>query len=477
MAKLPKGFETLVNPYPYQKEAIVFGIVHKNTGLLLDLGLGKTFCAINIARYRIQQKQINKILVICPTTILINWAEEIKKYSEYKATILHGIRDERIQLINKFANNNTHFGIINYEALWPFYKEIEKIPFDMLIFDESSRYVKNATANRTKALIWLSNIADYRVMLTATPIGNKPMDLWSQFMILDHGKTLGSNFWAFRSKYFDKQDYGLYKKYEIKKQSIKVFRDKISKTCITKTKLECLPDLPDIIYHTITVEMGKELEDMYNEVRTKIIAEIDTLKGTVELNVNNILTKLLRLQQITGGFTKSDSGAEMELTFTPKADATVEEVESIIDAGESCIIWCRFLHSISMLENRLIKKGIKCATMCGKTKDKYAVWKGFQQNDIPVFIGQVASGGIGIELFKQDSSPDKIQHMISYENTWGMDVKLQAEGRIHRIGQKSVCRYIDMVVKNSIDERILNAFKENKNIADQILKKGVEKVI
>ena len=82
MAKLPKGFETIFhNPYPYQKEAIVFGIVHKNAGLLLDLGLGKTFCAINIARYRIQQQQVNKTLVVCPTGILVNWAEQIKLYS------------------------------------------------------------------------------------------------------------------------------------------------------------------------------------------------------------------------------------------------------------------------------------------------------------------------------------------------------------------------------------------------------------
>ena len=126
---------------------------------------------------------------------------------------------------------------------------------------------------------------------------------------------------------------------------------------------------------------------------------------------------------------------------------------------------------------------IICANSCqsvltffiSKDKDKFAKWKTFQQSkDVNVFIGQIASGGIGIELFKLDSLETKSQHMIFYENTWSLDVREQAMGRIHRIGQKSTCIYHDITIKDTIDVKMLDVLKTNKSVADAIIEKGVE---
>lgn len=477
VTKLPKGFTTLLPPYPFQKEVIVYGIVHPTAGLLLDVGLGKTYCAINIARFRIQQGQVNKVLVVSPATLMFNWAREIEKYSEYSACVLHAPRNERIELIESFAEDSTYFGVINYEALFPFYNWLYKIPMDMLIFDESARYVKTFGAKRTEALMNLSPYFKYKLMLTATPIANKPMDLWSQFMILDDGETFGDSFWSFKYGCFDKIDYGYYEKYELKPSMVSRFRKKIHNTCIVKNKKECLPDLPEIIEHTIHVEMDGGFSDTYNEVRRNIISEIETIEGTTRISIQNVLTKLIRLQQLTSGFMKNDSDEVERLVWTPKLDATVEEIKTIVDAEESCVIMCRFIPSIKLIEEELRITNIPCDVMYGKTKNKDSVWKGFQQNDVPVFIAQVQSGGIGIELFKEDSNPDKMQHMIIYEYTWYMDDKTQADGRIHRIGQLSKCRYVDIIVSNTIDERLKENYIHNKSIADSIIKYGIKEAI
>ncbi|MHA2344963.1 MAG: helicase-related protein [Candidatus Hodarchaeales archaeon] len=152
--------------------------------------------------------------------------------------------------------------------------------------------------------------------------------------------------------------------------------------------------------------------------------------------------------------------------MTPKLDALIEQVELVMDAEESCVVWCRFHKTMDMIEEALKKKKIRCVTMSGKDsgKQKYAKWTGFQKDkNLNVFIGQVEAGGIGIELFKEDSIAEKHQHMFFYENTWSLDVRDQAEGRIHRIGQNSTCVYVDVIMNGT----------ENQEIADYILDHGV----
>ena len=237
-----------------------------------------------------------------------------------------------------------------------------------------------------------------------------------------------------------------------------------------------MKDLPDRIYNKISIGLG-ELGPVYKDVESSILTEIDTLNGSLSLELQNILTKLLRLQQITAGFIKQGD-EEKELIYQPKLDAVVDRIESVLEEEESVIVWCRFLKSISLISNRLKDKHIKYITMSGLDKDKFSKWKTFQKSkNINVFIAQIESGGIGIELFKEDSDPDKSQHMIFYENTWSMDVRTQAFGRNDRIGQKSVCVYTDLVIKNTIDEKILNAIQRKEKIADLIMKNGVKEFL
>jgi len=471
--KLPIGFKTIgPKPYEYQKETIYYGITHENAGLLLQMGLGKTRCAIDIARYRMQFGDVKNVLVVVPTSILYNWQKEIEKFSEYNSIILHSeIRENRIELIKR---SKYIFNIINYEGLQPFIKELYDKEYDMIIFDESSRYIKNHATHRTRAAVALSDRAKHKLILTGTLIANTPLDLFSQFRVLDGGKTFGLNFWAFRNGLFVKVDTGKFSKFYLRADKREFITNSIYKSCIRKTKEECLPDLPNKIYHTIPILLDINGAQEYDSLQSRIISDIETEMGTKRFEINNILTKLLRLQQFTSGFIKDVDIKETKLTRTPKLDTILDEIDSIVDADEAVVVWCRFLFSIDMISEGLKKLKINYLTMSGRDKDKYSKWKTYQQSkDIKVFIAQVQSGGIGIELFKEGSSASKTQHNIFYENTWSLDVREQAMGRIHRIGQRSVCRYVDIIIENTIDERILDTIKGNKQIAEEIYKRGI----
>lgn len=475
--KLPKGFNLKVPvKFEFQLETIINGIVNPNHALLLHMGLGKTYCAINIARYNIQFNKVNKVLVVAPATLLINWREAIHSFSEYKAIVLHGTsRTERRAKINKFINKNYHFGIINYEALKLYFDDIRAINYQHIIFDESARYIKSIGADRTKAAIMLADKAEYHNILTGTLFSNNPLSVWSQFRVLDKGKTFGTNFYAFRNTWFTKQDFGLYTKYTLKQNVYNVFRSKIESMSTIKTRKEL--NLNEPLFSKIVLEPSDDFYKEYDKLSHSIETEISTMSGNITLNINNMLTKLMKLQQFTSGIMIDNDRKEHILKWRDKLDAVLEYVETVIDNGESIVIVTRFRKSNERICEELKKKNIKYLSMIGGGKDNKTVWKEYQRSkDIPVFVVQIESGGIGIELFKIDSTA-KFQHMAFMENHPSLDFREQVMPRIDRIGQLSTCIFTDFVVKNTYDTKLLKALIEKKKISDIILNDGVKTLL
>jgi SNF2 family DNA or RNA helicase len=483
----------------YQKEAFFFGIRLKQCGILLDMGLGKTLVAINIMRYHIQFNKANKILIVCPSSIIYNWENAIHESSEYSCLVLSDIRENRK---HKFENTNCEFNIINYESLYPtlrdlnilkkeknkrrdgkiitrmtynkkYRKMVEKLGYDCIIFDESSKYLKTHDSDRTRACVVLADSAKYKLLLTGTLIGNKPLELYPQFRVMTEGRTLGTSFYKFRNKFFEKSGY----KYVLQKQYVPFLRKIVYANCIRKTRKECLPELPGIIHNKILIEYNKNERKEYENLRRIVVSEIDTELGKAKVNITNIFTQLIRLQQFSSGFVYDErKDMYVRLRTTPKLNTLAEQLNIILDNEETAVIWCRFHFSIGMIEKLLTKQHIPFLSMSGKdnAKEKYKKWKKFQTSNIPIFVGQVESGGFGIELFKEETV--KQQHMISYEYTWSLDTRDQAQSRIYRLGQTSVCIHTDLIIKNTIDEKILKVVEQNKKISDLIMSEGTKAI-
>lgn len=472
--KLPKGFKLVGYPFKdYQYKAFLFCIERHNSGLLLFLGSGKTRIAIDVARYRFQFQKAKKALIVCPVSVLYHWQEEIENYSEYDSVVLYGTKEERLEKLKE----DKKFYIINYEALRIFLPELIQLKPDIVIADESARYIKNAKTKRTIALTKIADRAKFKQIITATPIPNFPMEVWPQFRMLDGGETFSTNFFRFRNCFFRQERYSGWSKWILKKEKAGLFGRMIYSACIRVKREEAKKDKILSEYKKLEIPLKGELKNTYNKVKEQTISDIETAQSMETLTVENILTRLLRLQQITSGFIKNKEGKEKKLKHTPKLDALLDNVESILEAEESVIIWCRFIFSITMIADELSKRNISYTTMYGKDtgKKKYNKWRSFQKSKtINVFIGQIESGGVGIQLFKTSKQKDvKYQHMIFYENVWSLDTREQATGRIERTGQTAICRFMDLIVKDSIDERITKAIKQKKEVADLILEKGV----
>uniref|UniRef100_A0A6M3K1M9 Putative helicase n=2 Tax=viral metagenome TaxID=1070528 RepID=A0A6M3K1M9_9ZZZZ len=481
--KLPTNFDLIAPPWgKFQEESIGFGVLKENPGLLLDMGLGKTYVALNIARYRIQNNNVNKVLVASPLGVIGKWLKEIRKFTEYDGIILHsGSKKKRIDSIKQFQRNNKYkFGLINYEALFIYFNYLKTVGIDIIIADESARYIKNIKQSNDKfegtkralAAVALGDLVRHRMILTGTLITNIPIDIWGQFRFLDKGTTFGQNFYSWRNYFFIPYKYSGFVKWILNKERAKYLTKGIYNSCIRFKKEDVIQDLPEKVNIILELELEGKLLAEYNRAKKEILAELETEQGLARVNMQHIFTKIIRLQQITSGFTKNERDENVRLIHTPKLDALIEEIEMILEEKESIIIWCKFLFTIKTISDILNNKNINHIIMTGKDKDKTSKWRTFQISGCPIFIGQVVAGGIGIELFKENTM-DEYQHTIFMENEFSLDVRDQATGRSYgRIGQRAKSRIVDITIKNTIDEKILNTLNKNRDISDLIMEKG-----
>lgn len=459
---LPKNFEFKVEPFRHQVVTFMHGLHHKDLAILSTMGTGKTYCAINIAKYWIQNGYANKALVVCPTTVLNNWRDEVEMFSDYRAVTLHGARKDRLKLFNEPSD----FYIINFEATHRFMKQLLKLDADIIIFDESTK-IANPAAQMTKACFKLAGQAKYRYILNGTPISNKPLSLWSQFYVVDFGATLGESFGIYKKLYFASitmRHKGKYfSKYTVRnKACMNELAREVNKKSIRYMKEECIKDMPEKTYTTRTVELPAATQKMYKEVEEQ--AKLELTKIEQNISAEMALTKFVKCLQITSGYIKTDEGNIIKFKKNPKMDVLKSLVEEIVPES-AMVIWCKHLYTIDMIKDMLGSMHIDFLEIRGAVKDKSGVARLFQETsikDIPIIICQIRSGGVGINLHKAS-------YAVFFENEWRLQDRYQAEDRIHRIGQKNVCTYIDLVVPDTIDAYVLRSIKANRDVAEYIL--------
>ena len=183
-----------------------------------------------------------------------------------------------------------------------------------------------------------------------------------------------------------------------------------------------------------------------------------------EVTATNILTRLLRLQQITGGFIRPDEESERyEQVSSAKLDALEDIIDTAISENKKLVVIARFIPEIKEICKMLDKKKIKYAHICGEVKDRTAEVERFQNEpDCMIFVGQLQTVSMGLTLTAAST-------MVFYSLSYNFADYSQAKARIHRIGQKNNCLYIHLVVKNTVDETVLKALEQKENIATKIV--------
>src|SRR5690606_22866094 len=303
--------------------------------------------------------------LVAPKSVLPVWEREFGVFAAfpYHVKVLEGsIAERERQLTGKWPDGVLRVAVVNYEATWRMEQALARfVQGGMIIADESHR-IKTPGAQQSKAMGRLGQVAAYRLMLTGTPVTQNPLDLWSQYRFLDP-TIFPRSFYAFRARYAVMGGYQNYQVVGFK--NLDELVEKAHKIAFRITRAECL-DLPPEIPQNVPVTLGSRARTVYREIEEQALAMLDG--GAV--STPNILTQLLRLQQVTGGHVNTDTGATVQVG-TEKLEACMDLVEDLLSHdARKVVIFCRLIPEIKAILSACQKAGIAAEGLYGETKER-----------------------------------------------------------------------------------------------------------
>ncbi len=404
-----------------------------------------------------KEKGIHRALIVAPLSILGVWQEEFSKFAtfDYTLTILGGPGSKKAELLKNLTGNALQVAVINYESAWRLEKALAAWRPDLIIADEGHK-IKTHNISASKAMHRLGARAGYRLLLTGTPVTNKAIDLFSQYKFLDPS-VFGNSFYAFRNRYFDMVGYGSYTPV-LRKSMEHELTQRMHSIAYRATKAECL-DLPETTDIIRRIPLEPQAMRLYRKLVKDSFAELE--QG--EVTVTNVLTKLLRLSQLTGGFLGSDEGASTEQVSTVKLDVLEDLIDSALEENQKLVIIARFVPELHAICRMLNQKGIWHSLIMGGVNDRDEQVSRFQHDpNVPVFVGQIATAGLGITLTAAST-------MMFYSLDYSMSNFEQARARIHRAGQRMPCTYVYLLAEGTVDEKVLAALKYKASLAKTLV--------
>ena len=436
--------DTKLPLYEYQKIGTGFLCANGSSLLGDECGLGKTIQTLAT----ILIKDSKKNLIICPSTVKRQWAEEIEKWTgSKKITVIQGTKIKRDA---QWKKHNSYY-IMNFEQLRVDISEIKKIEWDTIVVDEATR-ISNSRTAQSKLVKTIK--AKHRIALTGTPLNNSVNDLWN---ILDFcSPNILGTYWQFCEKYCIKDRFGSVTGYK----NMSKLKEVIQHIMIRRLKSDVLKELPDKTYENIYIEFTKDEEKIYKAVKEDIYNELKEyeINRVLEDGGNsNILTKMIRLKQVTDSLELVSDKKE-----SSKTKALKELLSDIIHSGAKAIVFTQFAEMAKILMRELTE--YNPLLIAGEVENKVRkenidLFQGNEENKILI---STEAGGMGVNL-------QRAQYVIHFDNPWSIAKKEQREGRIDRIGQKNKITIFNLIVTNSIDEYVLKILHKKQKLSEDML--------
>ncbi|WFR64184.1 DEAD/DEAH box helicase [Paenibacillus amylolyticus] len=437
-------------PHDYQRYCINRLLTDDALGLFLDLGLGKTvitLTAVNDLKYN--RFAVSRTLVIAPKKVAeATWGNEAAKWQHLKhmriITVL-GTVQQRIKALNTpgdvwvINRENVAWLVEYYRNAWP---------FDMVVLDELSSF-KNHKAQRFKVLTWVRPHIKRIVGLTGTPAPNGLLDLWAQVNLLDQGKRLEKNITGYRVKYFEKNYNG--HGYTAKPGADDVIQRQIADLCISM-KAEDYLELPDSIMNVIPVVLDAKAQKQYNQLEKQLLLEIED--GT-EISVTSAAALSGKLLQLCNGALYDENRQVFEI-HDNKVEAFMELVEQL--NGKSALVFYSFQHDLTRIKMALEKTPLRIREL--KTPQDQLDWNA---GKVDILLAHPASAAYGLNL--QDGG----NHVVWFGLNWSLELYQQANGRLHRQGQKQKVILHHLVVQGGADEDVMKALEGKAATQDKLL--------
>jgi superfamily II DNA or RNA helicase len=456
---MPKGpdspyFEKLlkVNLFPYQKEGVFFA-THAGRCLLADeMGLGKTIQAIGAAEVLRREMGLQKVIVVCPTSLKYQWKSEIEKFTDATIHVVEGIQTKRIR---QYETSEAFYHIISYNTIANDADYISKLGAELLIIDEAQR-IKNF---RTKVSIQLKKVrTPYCFVLTGTPLENKLEELYGVTQFVDQYKL--PPLYRFLDRYQIYGDNGQVVGYK----NLKEIGEMLSDSMIRRQKKTVLKQLPKRIDKTLFVPMTKQQHDMHNEFTeavAKLVAKWRKFHFLNETDRRLLLTLLAQMRMVAD----STFILDQQTRFDTKIDEVVCIFEeALADPDQKIVIFSQWERMTRLVAQELEAAEVGYAHLHGgvHSKDRADLLHRFQHDpECRVFLSTDA-GGVGLNL--QSASI-----VINLDVPWNPAVLEQRIGRIHRMGQTSNVTVINMVSLQSIEQRLLDVLAFKSSMAEGVL--------
>ena len=468
------NYKFKTKPYAHQLTALEKSWDKSEYGYFMEMGTGKSKVLVDNMAMLYDKGKINGALIVAPKGVYNNWfTQEIPIHlsSHIQPTMVlwtastSKTKDKEYQSLFE-TGHDLHILIMNVEALstkkgLDFAAKFLRSHTTMLAVDESTT-IKNPTAKRTKSILQLGKQAEYRRILTGSPVTKSPLDLYTQCNFLNEFLLGFDSFYAFRNRYAHMiernfggrrvQLVGSYKRLDELADNIKAFSYRVLKE-------DCL-DLPDKIYTKREIELTEEQSKAYATMKSAALA---SLKGKMA-TAPHVLTQMMRLHQITCGHLKNDDG-----TTTTIKNNRMKELLSLLEEVEGkVIIWANYIYDIeNIVKNISEEYGADSIVQyygAISSQDRADAIEKFQDpnSNARFFVGNPQTAGYGITL-------TAASNVIYYSNGYDLEKRLQSEDRAHRIGQTKSVTYIDLIAPKTVDEKIVKALRSKMDIANTIM--------
>ncbi len=452
-----KPLDSILRSYQLTGYKWLKGLDNYNFGGILadDMGLGKTLQVISlITTYVKEEKEKKASLIVCPSSLTLNWKNEFKKFAkDIKVLVIKGKASERQELIEKI--NQYDAVVTSYDSLK---RDIDKyneenIIFKYIIADEA-QYIKNSSTQNALALKKIK--AETRFALTGTPIENSLSELWSimDFVMPGYLYTYTKFKKNFEMPIIKEED-------SLKMERLRTL---IRPFVLRRLKKDVLTELPDKNITVVNNEMNSEQQKIYN-------AYLQSAKREVMQNISNegfeksqikILSLLTRLRQICchpSLFIENYKGESSKLT------QCIELIEDAISSSHKILLFSQYTSMFEIIEKYLEKENIKFFKLTGSTKvdERIKMVDDFNKDDtVKVFLISLKAGGTGLNLTGADV-------VIHFDPWWNISAENQATDRAYRIGQKNSVQVYKLITSNSIEEKIYELQEKKASLTENML--------
>ena len=461
-------------PYAHQLKALEMSWNKEVFAYFMEMGTGKSKVLLDNVAMLFDKGKIDSVLIVAPKGVYKNWydseiPEHLPKHIDRNVVLWRSLitKEQKLKCDSLFKQDFTKLQIfiMNVEALstkkgFEAARQFLNVKRVLFAIDESTT-IKNPGAKRTKNILGLSKMGKYRRILTGSPVTKSPLDLFTQCYFLDPYLLDHASYYSFRTRY------AIMRTANFSGRSVQIvvgyhnlgeLSKKLEPFSYRVLKDDCL-DLPPKTFMKRVIQLSPEQKKVYQQMKTSALA---ILNGKM-VTTMNVITQLMRLQQITCGHFKADDGSTQNI----KNNRITELMDVLEELEGKAIIWAHWRHDIDTIVESIEEQYPgSVVTYYGDTttEDRQKAIKKIQdpESKVRFLVGTPQTGGYGITLTGAST-------MIYYSNGYDLEKRQQSEARIDRIGQKKPMTYIDIIAEETVDEKIVKSLRKKVNIATEIM--------